>query len=169
MATKLSSLDLELKHFEHFKNHVPNYVSLCHKTVTYLLSIGGGQVSTLYEHALANVGGYQVVSEDTHDLSDTSEAKLSTVRFVSYGRSYSAPVTNIKNKIGKLRVQVYERIADKFYYFVIPNSEYSSISRSSNIEIPFLTDGTPSRVSDRYRRVNWWKFEVANWNDLATK
>ena len=170
MATKLSSLNLELAHFNNFAKHIPNQKSFCKKTINQLLNMGILQVSTAFEHALAHVGGHQVVSEDEGDLlrnGKYSDAKLASVRTSSLGAVYSAPIRKISNKIGALRVQVYERKQNKFYYFVIPHYAYKDISKKSNIEIPFEMDGTPKRINKTI--TNWWNFETDSWEEMAVK
>ena len=172
MATKLENLDLEIAHFLHFVDRVPGMKACCRDTVKHLLELGVLQVSTAFEHALAQTGGHRVVSEDRGDLyrlGKYSDAKLSTVRTYSYGRGYSAPVTSIYNKTGTLRVQVYERKQDRFYYFAIPRRAYIDVPKSSNIEIPFELDGTPRRTPKREARVNWWRYEVSSWQEMAQK
>jgi hypothetical protein len=169
MATKLENLDLEIAHFNNFRNKISGCEDLCQNTITRLLQFGIIQVSTAFELALANSGGHQVVSENTHDLSDGSDAKLSCVRTYNYGNSYGAPVTNIYGKTGSLRVQVYERKNHKFYYFVIPQYAYSHVPKSSNIEIPFYIDGSPRRVPSRVVSRNWWNYEVASFEEMSRK
>jgi hypothetical protein len=130
MATQLEHLDLEIAHFEHFKKYIPGHKNLCQKTVDTLLSQGVLQVSTAFEHALAHVGKHRLVSESRGDLyrnGSYSDAKLSSVRTSGYGKSYTAPVTNIFNKTGTLRVQVYERKQNKFFYFAIPRDRKSVV------------------------------------------
>ena len=166
MATKLENNHLEIAHFNNFRNHIPGYKKMCNETLTTLLDLGLIQVSTAFEQALAKVGKHDLVSQDCGDLIKDgvySDAKLSSVRLSSYGRSYSAPVTNIHNKRGSLRVQVYERIREKFYYFVIPEKAYKHIPKSSNIEIPFDHDGTPKVAN------HWWQWNVSSFVELATK
>ena len=141
-------------------------------TVHKLLNMGILQVSTAFEHALAEAGDHEVVSLDRGDLyrdGAYSDAKLSSVRTSGYGKRYSAPVTNIFNKTGILRVQVYERKQGKFYYFAIPRRAYIDIPKTSNIEIPFELDGTPRRKPTRKVYVNWWRYEVKTWNEMAVK
>lgn len=168
MATKLENLHLEIKHFNNFKNWVPQYNVSCKETVDVFLKMGALQVSTLFELAVANVGGFTVVSEDANDGSDGSEMKLSSVRTCWKGKVYSAPVTNIKNKTGTLRVQVYERKQDKFYYFLIPHSAHSQVGSKSNIEIPFHMDGTPKQEESARRRLpNWWHFQVGSFTEVC--
>ena len=149
MATKIEHVGLETAHFNNFVKFVPGIESMCDTTVRQLLSLGLMQVTTAFEHAIANVAGLRVTSTDCADLSDGSDAKLSTARTRVNGRAYSAPVTNVKGKTGDLRVQVYERKQNRFFYFVIPNSAYRDLPVKSNIELPFELDGTPRRIPCR--------------------
>jgi hypothetical protein len=159
MATLANNIDLEIAHFENFKNHVPKFKTWCDKTVRDMLKMGIIQVSTAFEHAVAKVGKLQVVSLNEMDWCDGSDGKLTSVRLRGRGKFYSAHVSNIKGKSGKLRVQVYERIQQKFYYFVIPHKAHSSVTY---LEIPFELDGTPIKKN------HWWGYEVKNFKDLAT-
>ena len=167
MATKLENLALEVAHFNNFKQFIPNFERMCKETIELLAEVGLLQVSTGFEYAIATVGGHTVISQDAADISDGSDAKLSSVRTSSYGKRYGAPVTNLFNKTGALRVQVYERKQDKFYYFVIPNTAYCHISRTSNIEIPFEMDGTPRKIPTRPVIQNWWTYEVETFDLLC--
>ncbi len=172
MATKMENLLLEIAHFNHFKSHIPKFSELDTDTVQYLLELGILQISTAFEQALAYKGNHRVVSLDKGDLyrnGKYSDAKLSTVRTSSRGRSYSAAIGSIFNKTGTLRVQVYERKQNKFYYFAIPRRAYIEIPRTSNIDIPFELDGTPRRIPLRKVYVNWWKYEVSSWEEMARK
>ena len=165
MATKLEHLDLEIAHFNNFKEYLPSYSSLCPTTLLKIAEMGLLQVSTAFEHALAQVSGHTVVSTDEADISDGSDAKLVSVRTSGYGRSYSAPVTNVSGKSGSLRVQVYERKQNKFYYFVIPWHAYCWIPKTSNIDIPFEMNGTPRRKNRCI--TNWWAYEVESFEMLS--
>lgn len=159
MATKASSADLEIAHFNNIKAHLPNSDSWCWDTVEALLNMGLIQVSTAVEHAIAHVGNTTVVSEDKHDLANGDEVKASSVRLRGYGKSYDAHISNTKGKTGNLRVQVYERLTNKFYYFVIPHSKYSTVTY---LEIPFQLDGTP-----KYNN-HWWDWEVDSFEEMST-
>ena len=118
MATLDIHLELEYAHFLNFRKYIPGYADWCPKTVSEMLKLGIIQVSTAFEHALAKVGKFKVVSEAGRDGSDGSDAKLASERHRAYGTAYSAYVSNTNGKTGKLRVQVYERIQNKFYYIV---------------------------------------------------
>ena len=167
MATKDESLHLELKHLQSFYHFLEDEIP-CQQTFAHMANSGYLQVSTLFENAIANCNhNINVTSSEGKDFSDGSDAKLVTVRTSSYGEKYSAPVANTHSKIGLLRVQVYERKQDKFYYFVIPNVAYRDIPSSSNIEIPFYIDGTPRRQNRC--STNWWKYEVSTFTEMATR
>jgi hypothetical protein len=165
MATKAENLHLDIAHFSAFQKYISTLKDLDQPTILAMLQLGIVEVSTAFEHALADIMGTTVISKDWADLSCGSDAKLTSVRTCSYGTAYSAPVTNIKNKTGDLLVQCYERVQNKFYYFRIPNSAYSHIPPTSNIEIPFELDGTPRRINRC--SVNWWKFEMPSFNALC--
>lgn len=166
MATTDQNLNLELKHLEAFYKHIAHEVK-CKETFFSLAKSGYLQISTIFEQAIANVNK-TICVESAHgrDFSDGSDAKLSSVRTCSYGKRYSAPVCSVHAKRGLLRVQVYERKQDKFYYFVIPHERYGHIAPTSNIEIPFELDGTPRRVNKCV--YNYWDNQVESFEAMAT-
>ena len=166
MATKFDNLQLQKSHFHNFAEHLID-LNLCHKTVEHLLDLSLIEVSTAFELAIAKVADIELVSKDQYDFSDKSDAKLSTVRTCSHGKTYSAPISGWQNKIGALRVQVFERKQNNFYYFVIPRSVRYTYSERSTLEIPFNLDGTPARESNRRRMVNLWDYEVGSFHAMA--
>lgn len=166
MATKAISVNLDRSHFLNFQQYLNTTVNWDQATIDQLLNLGCIQVSSAFEQAIANVSGYTVISEDAADMSDGSDAKLSTVRLCSRGKVYAAKVDGIKNKTGLLRVQVYERKQNNFFYFVFPPNSYAHIPGSSNIEIPFNLDGSPKRVNKT--KVNWWDWQVPTFHAMAT-
>jgi len=172
MATKMEHLQLERAHFANFVNRIPGMSTTCSHTLEHLLSLGMIQVSTAFEQAVAHTGGHELVSLDRADLYRNglySDAKLSSVRTSNYGKSYSAPVGGIAGKTGVLRVQVYERKQNRFYYFAIPRRAYSDIPAKSNIEIPFDLSGNPRRRPLRKVHQNWWNYEVNTFELMARK
>ena len=161
MATKQSNLALDRAHFNYVRQHIPGYTPGYNRCIEWMLDLGIIQVSTAVEHAVAQQTGTRVISEDARDLSDGSDVKTCTARTHNRGQSYGAPVTNIQGKTGSLRVQVYERLQDRFYLFLIPWEAHRHIPRSSNIEIPFESDGTPRRCN------HWWQHEVRSWTSVS--
>lgn len=166
MATKLENLELEIAHFNSFKEYLPCYSELNLDTVQILLEMGLIEVSSAFEQAIANYNGTNVVSLDHADLSCGSDAKLATVRTSSYGKSYSAPVSGIYNKTGDLLVQVYERKQNKFYWFRLPNNTYCHIPKTSNIEIPFDSNGNPRRRNNK--EFNPWDHECMSFEEMCS-
>ena len=158
MATNFAHLELEKAHFNNFYKHVPSLNVLNCAQRNELLNDGVIQVSTVFEQALAKLGKYTVVSEDTHDFCNGDDAKMCTVTVRSKGTTYTAQVSGVANKIGNLRVQVYERITKSFYYFLIPNESFNDLKV---VEIRFNLDGTPNR------NTKWWQYEVPSFEDLA--
>ena len=170
MSTKKENLELDIAHFNNLKPHIKTLKNKCARTIEHLLQMGIIEVSTAFELALCDSGGHDHVSLNNGDLlkhGKPSDAKISSVRTHNYGQSYCAPVTNIHGKMGCLRVQVYERKQEKFYYFVFPRRTYANIPKSSNIDIPFEMDGTP-RLRNR-SKINWWNYRVATFEDMAQK
>lgn len=171
MATKQEYIDIEKSHLDNFAHLIPKYGKMCKKTIDLLAELGGLQVSTLAEHAMANVGGFNVVSEDRCDFDNGTDAKLVTVASW-YSRpggseTYYACVTGVCGKTGGLLVQVYERRQGRFYYFRIPRRAYRHITNPKNsIKIPFEADGTPRRKNRC--RINYWRYEVSSFEAMVT-
>jgi hypothetical protein len=164
--THLNQLDLEVKYFMHVVPYLDDYRNLDPHTLDYFVKHGMLQVSTIVEQAIAHHGGFNVVSANTHDLNDGSDVKMASVRTCNKGKTYSASV-KFKKKTGSLRIISYERIHDKFYYFIIPHSEYSKASSKSTIEIPFDSDGCPKRQHLGGKFNNWWIYEVESFDRLC--
>lgn len=102
----------------------------------------------MLEKAISRVGKLKRDSTVGRDFVDLSDAKSVSVRF--HDGRYSADVKNIRTKQGALRILCYERIQDKFYYFVVP----AIYNPKTSIEIPFDLKGNPDRRSGK-----WWRFE----------
>jgi hypothetical protein len=103
-------------------------------------------------------------STSGRDMTNGVDVKKTTVRW--HGGTYSAPIKRVHTKTGDLMVMCYERMQDKFYYFVIPNNLFQWIGPKSNIEIPFKHDGRP-----RYHNncnVNWWNYKVDSFETMVT-
>jgi len=165
MANKLENLDIEIAHFNAFKEYLPKFDALDQYTVELMLDMGIVEVSSAFEQAIAEYSGTEVISKDNADLSCGSDAKLSTVRTSGYGKVYSAPVSGIHNKDGDLLIQIYERKKNVFYWLRMPYESYKHIPKTSNIEIPFEMDGTPRRRNNC--RINPWNYECKSFEDMC--
>lgn len=119
----------------------------------------------LLEHAISIQGNLEKFNTVGKDFTDISDAKLISVRTSSKGKAYSAPITNIHQKRGLLRVVCYERKQDKFYFFLIPYESYKHIPKTSNIEIPFDLTGDPRRKNKC--KTNWWNYEQTTFRGIC--
>ena len=68
-------------------------------------------------------------------------------------------VKSIQNKMGALRVVIFEPIQNKLYYFYFPRRAWKDYTCGPNI--PFKGDGTPKRCN------HWWSYEVDSFKTLA--
>jgi|GEM_PF-2448914 len=117
----------------------------------------------LFEKAISKQGRIKRDSTFYKDFVDLSDAKSASVRVRSNETLYTANISNIKSKVGALRIIVYERIHKQFYYFLIP-----AISNPrTEIEIPFTMSGNPITTDNARRRNNWWQFQVSTFNELC--
>jgi hypothetical protein len=174
MSTTANATPLEVLHLEQFRQHIPGYDKMDPKTIEALAEMGGLQVSTLFELAIANVSGWLHESKLGQDLADGSDAKYITCRTHSTGSCYGARISNLHNKRGDIRVQVLCPKGDlngvnQFFYFIIPYKEYKHIKTASgNLEIPFEKDGTPNRRSkNKSTGLNLWIYEVPDFIRMA--
>ena len=174
MSTISNATPLEVLHLEQFKQYIPGYEKMDLKTLNALANMGGLQVSTLFELAIANVSGWLHESKMSKDFADGSDAKYVTCRTHSSGTCYGARISGLHNKRGDLRVQVLCPKGDlnginQFFYFIIPYKEYKHIKTATgNLEIPFEKDGTPNRQSkNKSTGLNLWIYEVPNFERMA--
>jgi hypothetical protein len=139
-----------------------------------LMMDGVISVEILLEVAISRMGNLPRLSTQHQDFIDHSDAKKTSVRMHGGVHSgvnvhYGAPIGRVHTKRGYLRVMCYERQQDRFYYFLIPPSAYCHINDTTNIEIQFELDGTPSRKPKRRRKVNFWNYEVPSFVDICAK
>lgn len=168
MATTDLTLDLDTAFFEQlFHKAYPDFSNEMYHFAKQMVVDGVIQIETLLELAIAKVGKLKRLSVEGMDYSDKSDAKKASVRFRGNGGAYSACIQQVHTKKGNLRVMIYERQQDRFYYFVFPRESYDHIKSSSNIEIPFELDGTPRRKPKRPVYTNWWAYEVDSFEAMA--
>lgn len=144
--------------FKAYPEHIHSTFEVIHRT------LGNVRPEKLLEVAIAVQGMLTRYNTTGMDYTDGSDAKSVSVRMHNSDRSYGAPVTGIFLKRGLLRVMVFERQFNKFYYFLIPYSAYKDIPEKSNIEIPFTLDGNPRRENNC--NTNWWAYEVPDFKGI---
>lgn len=93
------------------------------------------------------------------DLVDGSDVKTSVAAPKDKSkRQYHLPVGNISAKIGSLRIIGYIPFSKSWKYFIIPNSEFSEISK---LNIAISKGG---EVTGKYA-----KYEVETWEEFCRK
>jgi len=136
-----------------------------------LVTTGEIQIETLLENALvaASQGLYQRVATNYQDFTDGSDAKKSISQFRNNDHvrdcwMNAAPVRNISTKTGLLRVLVYSKVPDKFYFFAIPPVAYKNISIIEIIMDTSVGYKDPVGIP----RGKWTKCMVEDFTELAT-
>lgn len=79
-------------------------------------------VERLVEDCLAYVGNYNRVAENYRDFDDIRNSDSKTVSIVNNGNSYVFIIGNVENKIGSLRVTVYNYLKQRLDYFYLPQA-----------------------------------------------
>ena len=124
-------------------------------------------VPKLIEHTLAHVGGYDFVDEGGRDFNDPWNSDSKTATVIQDGRSLTAVISSVENKIGSLRITVYNPFAGRVDYFYIPKRWvdrakercYGKSSYKEKLRI---------RYNQRGDHYNWFEdFRVDNFETLA--
>ena len=164
MATHINQIDSDIAHILNVKKHLQHTK---YKDVTAEdIRAGGLARSTLVEIAVSACGGFAHTPENGRDHGDGSDTKSITTRKRDNLSTYSANVSDTNNKTGLLRVQLYEKYSNKFYYFAIP---YWAHSQAKNdLEISFTKTGDPCRIPKTAKKIpNWWDFECDTFEEMC--
>ena len=87
------------------------------------------------------------------DFNDFTEHKYSTVRYES-AKCGRAQINGIKNKVGDIRIMVYEPVQGKNWYFRVPHSVYKKVA---SLKVYFNLDGSPRDPIRIDSKINLWK------------
>lgn len=115
----------------------------------------------LAEKAISRMSGLrqQAKGHKGSDFEDRSDSKFITVSY--YKTSAYACLRSLENKIGTLRVCVYEPKTDRNYFFLIPPRVYRDYKNVNNsMKIWFTKDGHPRSPRRAGHRHDLWKYEV---------
>jgi hypothetical protein len=94
------------------------------------------------------------------DFDDKSDSKYTTVAYL--GGSAYATINGFKNKIGTLRVVVYEPKTKKNYFFKIPYKFYSKYQNgNTTLKVFFDNSGTPRVPKRKGTKRNLWLHECS--------
>lgn len=104
-------------------------------TIRGMVIDGCSQASSILERVIAYLGNYDVVRQDTHDLSDGSDVKYATARFRDGRSTLSANIAGLQGKTGLIRAVVIVNVhTPQFYFLAIPPDVYKG---KKSLEIPF--------------------------------
>lgn len=122
-------------------------------------------IERLIEHTLAAVGGYDFVDEDGRDFNcvANSDSKTATVS----AEKSCLTIGSVENKIGSLRVVVFNAITETVAYFYIPfesvrelqQADYGKNMHKSRIRACY------NRKTDTYSRIE--QYRVSSFEELA--
>jgi hypothetical protein len=156
------------------------------KTIVY---DGLIQRDRLMELAISKIGNLEMCSKAGQDHIDNSDTKTAvssmrqnikrrdpaTAEITSKAHregqwTSSFKITNVKTKIGNLRIIVYNKILNKFQYFWIPREEYEHLTKVLEITLEqYYGENEPQWTGNTTVNCKWWKFEVASFAELAAK
>lgn len=88
-------------------------------------------IERLVEESMAAVGGYNFVDEEGRDFDDLSNSDCKTTTVINDGRSRTAIISSVENKIGSLRVVIYNPFKDRVDYMYIPKKDVTLLSEQN--------------------------------------
>jgi hypothetical protein len=80
-------------------------------------------VERLIEESLAAVGGYDFVDEAGRDFNDRGNSDSKTTTVIPDGNSKTAVINSVENKIGSLRVTIYNPFKESLDFMYIPRNK----------------------------------------------
>jgi hypothetical protein len=91
------------------------------------------------------------------DFDDLTEHKYSTVR---YGSKYCgrAQINGISNKVGDIRIMVFEPVQSKNWYFRVPPTVYK---KAASLKVYFNLDGSPRDPVRCDSKINLWEHQCS--------
>jgi len=114
-------------------------------------------IEHLIEESLAAVGGYDFVDEAGYDfLPDYSDSK--TVTVVNNGQTKVIIIQSVENKIGSLRVTIYNPYKNSIDFMYIPKKDVQYWMENTG------TTGSANKIKQRIRTS--WNLERDDYNKL---
>lgn len=145
MATTDATVKYDIAFIKELYTYLPEHIKSivgAEHIIGYLSAQGLLQRDRFFEVALAenSDGKYVMCSEDARDFTDGSDAKSVTVNYRNKdGRiTPNVIITNIRNKVGGLRVMAYDEINDTFRYYYI--FDYDCVRAYDRIEFSILSN-----------------------------
>jgi hypothetical protein len=103
-------------------------------------------VEKLVEHCLASIGGYNFVDEPFRDFDDLQNSDSKTVTVTNNGNNQRVLIIgSVENKIGSLRVTIFNPYANRIDYMYIPKHDVYRLKENDG------TKGTANKQKERIR------------------
>lgn len=127
-------------------------------------------IERLIEETLAAVGGYDFVDENGRDFNDCWNSDSKTATVIKDGKSKTAVISSVENKIGSLRITIFNQFTDRPDFMYIPKSDVDKFKEP--------TYGKNGGVKEKLR-IRWnsagdhynvfEQFRVGSFKELANK
>ena len=88
-------------------------------------------VERLIEEALAHNGGYNFINEAGRDYDDRWNSDCKTTTVIADGNSKTAIISSVENKIGSLRITIYNPFKDAVDFMYIPKKSVALLKEPS--------------------------------------
>ena len=173
MATTDNAVKYDVRVFEEIYKYVPMVTSKNIGQWREQVSEGLIQMDRLVEKAMSNVGGFAMVSVSRMDFCDTSDAKnvVSSHRIMSKKNRVwrnSFLISNVKSKIGALRIMALNKKLDKFHYFYVPRYAYEHINAKLEIVIEqYKSESEPQWTGIPNRNCKYWEYECPSFEAMC--
>jgi len=124
----------------------------------------------LIEESLAVEGGYDFVDEDGYDFNDAYRSDSKTVTVIPDGKSKTAVVGSVENKIGSLRITIYNPFKGSLDFMYIPYRRWQGLKE----QCYGRSGGSKEKLRIRWNQANDYynggfdEFLVKDFKALAT-
>jgi len=176
MATSLNNLNEDLLFYEALKHYAFEKITKkINEHNKFLISHGVIQIETLLELAISRAGKLKRDATHGRDFSDKSDAKkvtsswrMNDIKRGSWTNSYT--VSNIHTKQGALRIMGYNRIANRFDYYVIPKRAYKHLKGKRLDIILDAFNGCYDEPTPTGEKANchWNRYRKSSFLEMAT-
>ncbi len=126
-------------------------------------------IERLVEETLAAVGGYNFVDEDYRDFDDRNNSDSKTTTVIPDGNSKTAVISSIENKIGSLRITIYNPFKETTDFMYIPKRHVGVLKEPCYGKNNSLKEKLRIRWNQAHDHYNGFEqFRVGTFQDLAT-
>jgi len=126
-------------------------------------------VERLVEESLAAVGGYDFVDEAGRDFNDAWNSDSKTATVIPDGGSKTAVISSIENKIGSLRITIYNPFKESLDFMYIPRRNVQTLKEPCYGRNGACKEKLRIRWNQTNNHYNGFdKFLIKDFKELAT-